>query len=132
MNAWLTPALHLPSAVLPQEERGGRGWERGSLESATGVVHILGGRRTIDREIERLRRSLPLSLSLISVKEQVNCTDVPPRPLPPSPPLLRCIALISSKEAFPGRRVAVIAPRRSLEFPSPDIGWRLPWRLRDP
>ena len=54
--------------------------------------------------------ALSRSLSLISVKEQVNCTDVPPRPLPPSPPLLRCIALISSKEAFPGRRVAVIAP----------------------
>ena len=34
--------------------------------------------------------ALSRSLSLISVKEQVNCTDVPARPLPPSPPLLPC------------------------------------------
>ena len=88
MNAWLTPAPHLPSAVLPQEERGGR---RGEDEAHSKVLR---GSFTFSaeggRSIGKLSVYAALPLGLISVKEQVNCTDVPARPLPPSPPLLPC------------------------------------------
>ena len=53
----ICPLLFCLKKKEGDEEERMREREAHSIQSATGVVHILGGRRTIDREIERLRRS---------------------------------------------------------------------------